>query len=609
MRVCGAAFRPRRFVLYSARMDEQLLSPIQEALVAYLREKGIAEPDVVFERPAQREHGDISTNIALRYAKTLGVSPVALVEELATHLRGARIPAIASVAAVSPGFLNITLSPQALMGCVRRVFEECDTYGRHNTHAGEVWVVEHTSPNPNKAMHLGHLHNNLTGMSIANLLSFEGAKVVRDCVDNNRGIAIAKAMWGFLDLMKKETISPNDAGYWNQHRTEWSTPEERNLTPDRFITACYVHGSQAAEQDPKADAAIRAMVVSWEAGDTDTWKLWEHILGYSWAGINKTLARLGNHWDVVWHEHEHYQDGKQWVEQGLSKGVFQKLDDGAVITNLAAYDLPDTVILKKDGTSLYLTQDVALTAMKKHTYGANHLVWVIGPEQTLAMKQLFAVCEQLGIGTRSEFTHVPYGYVGLSDEDGRFTTMSSREGNVVLIDDVLDAIREKTAAQLKEPDDQRAEALAVAALKFAILKAAKDQQIAFSVERSVDVHGDSGVYVLYTYARIRSLLRKAAEAQIRPDIGEWTPTSVSGLAIARELSWFPEAVAESASDFSVHHIAQYVLALCGAFNRWYGEEQILGVEDSVARLALAEAVSIVLKNGLGVLGIEVLEEV
>ncbi len=609
MRVCGAAFRPRRFVLYSARMDEQLLSPIQEALVAYLREKGIAEPDVVFERPAQREHGDISANIALRYAKTLGVSPVALVEELATHLRGARIPAIASVAAVSPGFLNITLSPQALMGCVRRVFEECDTYGRHNTHAGEVWVVEHTSPNPNKAMHLGHLHNNLTGMSIANLLSFEGAKVVRDCVDNNRGIAIAKAMWGFLDLMKKETISPNDAGYWNQHRTEWSTPEERNLTPDRFITACYVHGSQAAEQDPKADAAIRAMVVSWEAGDTDTWKLWEHILGYSWAGINKTLARLGNHWDVVWHEHEHYQDGKQWVEQGLSKGVFQKLDDGAVITNLAAYDLPDTVILKKDGTSLYLTQDVALTAMKKHTYGANHLVWVIGPEQTLAMKQLFAVCEQLGIGTRSEFTHVPYGYVGLSDEDGRFTTMSSREGNVVLIDDVLDAIREKTAAQLKEPDDQRAEALAVAALKFAILKAAKDQQIAFSVERSVDVHGDSGVYVLYTYARIRSLLRKAAEAQIRPDIGEWTPTSVSGLAIARELSWFPEAVAESASDFSVHHIAQYVLALCGAFNRWYGEEQILDVEDSVARLALAEAVSIVLKNGLGVLGIEVLEEV
>lgn len=589
-------------------MDEQLVAQIRDVLVTYILEKGVSEPAVSFERPALAEHGDISTNVALRCAKTLGISPATFAEELAAHVLNAHIPAVASASAVAPGFLNITFTSQALMKCAHRICAEGDMYGAHGMRAGEVWVVEHTSPNPNKAMHLGHLHNNLTGMSIANLLSFEGAKVVRDCVDNNRGIAIAKAMWGFLDLMKKKVTLPNNVTYWNAHREDWYTPEEKVVTPDRFVTECYVHGS-GATKDETVDSAIREMVVAWESGDADTWKLWEHILGYSWAGINRTLTRLGNHWDVVWHEHEHYKDGKQWVEQGLSNGVFKKLDDGAVITDLASYDLPDTVILKKDGTALYLTQDVALTAMKKQTYGADSLVWVIGPEQTLAMKQLFAVCEQLGIGTRSEFLHVPYGYVGLADEDGRFTKMSSRGGNVVLIDDVLDAVKEKTSAQLKEPNEARAEALAVAALKFAILKAAKDQQIAFSVERSVDVHGDSGVYVLYTYARIRSLLRKAVESGVQPEIGEWAPSSASGMALARELLWFPEAVAKSTQDFSAHHIAQYLLALCSAFNRWYGEEQVLGVGDSSARLAFAEAVSIVIKNGLSLLGIEALEEV
>lgn len=588
-------------------MDERLIAPIRDACTAYLREKGIFNPTVVFERPALAEHGDIATAVALRYAKELGTSSRALADELAAHLKEGAIPSVESVSAVAPGFLNITFTPQALAARARHMHETSLTYGKGGTHSGEKWVVEHTSPNPNKAMHLGHLHNNLTGMSLANILVWEGATVVRDCVDNNRGIAIAKAMWGFLDLMKKDGGTPTNAAYWHEHRDLWYTPEEKQCTSDRFVTACYVHGEKMAKENTETDAAIRAMVVLWEKKDPVTWKLWEHILGYSWAGIHRTLTRLGNHWDVVWHEHEHYADGKAWVEQGVAKGIFKTLDDGAVITDLASYDIPDTIILKNDGTSLYLTQDVALTAIKKQTYGADHFAWVIGPEQSLAMKQLFAVCEQLGIGARKEFIHVPYGYVGLADEDGRFMKMSSREGNVVLIDDVLDAVKEKTAAQLKEPNDTRAEALAVAAVKFAILKAAKDQQIAFSVEHSVDVHGDSGVYALYTYARIRSLLRKSPG--VAATMHEWDAPSEAALSVMRELMWFPEAVAQSANDFSAHHIAHYVLALCGAFNRWYGQEQIISEHDTAARLALAETVSVVLKNALALLGIETLEEV
>lgn len=590
---------------------ENALSAVIAAIEVFLNQKGVDSPVVVLDRPANPLHGHVSTNVGLRYGKELSVPPLVLAQELVQFLQEKSIVEIGSVNAVAPGFVNITLAPTYLSHAAHEIAEYFHAGKKETTLSGEKWVIEHTSPNPNKAMHLGHLRNNLTGMAISNVLEFQGAQVIRDAIDNNRGIAIAKAMYGFLAAQRKNEAPPIDVSYWVEHKDEWFTPEEKQILPDRFVTACYVAGEELSKSNADAESAVRAMVIAWENKDAATWELWSHVLSYSYAGIERTLARLGSKWDVVWHEHEHYEQGKKYVEEGLKTGIFKKLEDGAVLTDLAAYDLPDTILLKNDGTSLYMTQDIALTALKKEKYGARHLVWVIGPDQSLQMKQLFAICEQLNIGKRDEFMHVPYGYVGLADSDGSFKRMSSREGTVVLLDDVIDVAKEKIRAYFAEKEisvdeiERRSEVLALAAVKFAILRSQKDQQLSFDVDRSIDIHGDSGVYVLYTYARIMSLVRKAQEKGIEPSYG----MHEKALPLASELFQYPTAIEKSANDFSPHHIAQQLLSVCSEFNSWYGSETILDGENIGTKISAAKDASIVIKNACSLLGISVLEEI
>ncbi|MCA9362120.1 arginine--tRNA ligase, partial [Candidatus Kaiserbacteria bacterium] len=468
--------------------------------------------------------GEYSANVAMRYAKELGRNPFELAEELAAFLREQGIAELADAQAVKPGFLNLYLTPAAKTQHLTTITEAGAAYGKNTSHAGETWVIEHTSPNPNKAMHIGHLRLNLVGMGIVRLLQAAGAEVIADAVYNDRGIAIAKAMYGFLAHQKKDQATPTDIAYWVAHQDEWLTPVEKDMKPDRFVTECYVLAEKDVKEDPAVEQRIRQMVVDWEAGDTDNWQLWRQVLQYAYIGNEHVLGRLGSHWDKVWYEHEHYQKGKEYVEKGLREGIFQKLEDGAVLTDLEdPYGLSDTVLLKNDGTSLYITQDIALTDLKKTTYNADHLVWVIGPDQTLALKQLFAVCEQLGIGKLSDFTHVSYGYVGLKEDDGSFKKMSSREGTALFLEDVIDAVkavvRQRFDAEEKHDTATRealAETLALAAVKFAFLKSDRAQDIAFDIEQSVDVQGDSGMYVEYTFVRTQSILKKAGRAAAGP---------------------------------------------------------------------------------------------
>ena len=266
--------------------------------------------------------------------------------------------------------------------------------------------------------------------------------------------------------------------------------------------------------------------------------------------------------------------------------------------------------MKKDGTALYITQDIALTDLKKKTHQADRLIWVIGPDQSLAMKQMFAVCEQLGIGKVTDFTHVAYGYVALKDESGEIKKMSSRAGTVVLIDDVLDLVKSKILERLKADNkisansDILAEKLAIAAVKFSFLKPDRNQDTAFDIEYSIQTTGDSGVYAMYTYARAKSVLRKAGTAEIKPADSE------IGSDVAKVLSLYPDVIKKSQTEFSAHHVAQYILSLCAAFNSWYGQEMILdGGEDQAHKLAITKSVAQVLKNALAILGIEVAEEI
>lgn len=600
-------------------MIQGILNNIRGEVGEWLEKAGVATPVVLLERAATPAFGEYTTNVAMRYAKELGRNPFEIAGELAAFLQQQGVEGVEGVErveAVTPGFLNIFLTPAAKTQHLTTIRELDATFGQNHLHDGEKWVVEYISPNPNKAMHLGHLRNALVGAGIINLLRTSGAKVVADAVYNNRGIAIAKVMYGYLAHMKQEANIPTDIGYWVEHQAEWSTPEEKGLKPDVFVTECYVLGEKDVKENPEIEQFVRQMVVDWEAGEPNTWQLWEYVLGLAYAGINRTLKRLGTHWDQVWYEHEHYQKGKEYVEKGLHEGTFRKLEDGAVITNLEErYGLTDTILLKNDGTSLYITQDIALTDLKKRTYGADKLIWVIGPEQSLAMKQLFAVCEQLGIGQLADFTHVPYGYVGLKDEAGAFKKMSSRAGTVVLIDDVIDevklTIKKRFAAEGKHDEataELLGEKLALAAVKFAFLRSDKEQGISFNVEQSVDIHGDSGMYVMYTYVRTQSILRKAGAKGAGPLM---PPAALGEEAnLLRTLLYFEDVVVKATNDLSVHHIAQYLLELCSEFNSWYSKETVLdGSGREAYKLALVEAVGITIENGLALLGIETVDEI
>ena len=596
-------------------MLQGILENVRKEIEGWLGEACVAAPVVTVERAATPAFGEYSANVAMRYAKELERKPLEIAEELAAFLRAAGIDGLEKVEAVQPGFLNLYLTPAAKTQQLTTILEAGNDFGKNSLHQGEKWVIEHTSPNPNKAMHIGHLRINLIGMGIVRLMKAAGAEVTADGVYNDRGISIAKVMYGYLAHRKKKSDAPTDITYWAEHKEDWLTPADLDMKPDVFVSETYVLGEKDFSVDPEVERKTRQMVVDWETGDEATWQLWQQLLAYVYGGNERVFKRLGSYWDKVWYEHEHYQKGKEYVDAGLEKGVFRKLADGAVVTNLeAAYGLTDTVVLKNDGTSLYLTQDIALTDLKKKEYNADHLVWVVGPEQTLHMKQLFAVCEQLGIGKVSDFTHVPYGNVGLKSTDGKATKMSSRAGTVILADDVIDAVKTTIKAHFDEKGrhetqvrDQIAETLALAAVKFAFLKMDKMQDIAFDIEQSVDVQGDSGMYVLYTFVRTQSILRKAgseaagqvhAPAELGPEAD-----------LLRTLLYFEDVMKKSVDDLSVHHVAQYLLEVCSEFNSWYAKETVLdGSDREACKLQLVAATAQVIHNGLALLGIETVDE-
>lgn len=570
---------------------------LQKSIEGYLSNTHKLKILADFSVPDYETHGDITTNVALRSSKIISNPPAGgpkiLAQEIVEYLKSKNQKQIAKIEIAGPGLINIWLSNEAKKEVVDFVNNPSadggSEYGKNKNQKNKKWVIEHTSPNPNKAMHLGHLRNNLVGMSLANIIENAGGNVVRDAVDNNRGIAIAKAMYGYEWMMK-------------------NNPEkEKTLLPDVFISECYVKGDTLSKENVEAEKAIRQMVVDWENKDAKTWELWKLVLSYSYRGMERTLKRLGNKWDFVWHESDHYEAGKKYVEQGLQKGIFKKLEDGAILTQIEEkYGIPETILLKNDGTALYITQDIALTDLKKKKYKADKLIWVIGPEQSTAMAQMFAVCEQLGIGKREDFIHIPYGYMGLKDAEGNFKKMASRTGNVLLIDDIIDTVKETLRAEQSriKDDEELLEKLAICAIKFAILKCERNQQMAFSVEESVRINGDSGIYVMYTYARIQSILNEAKNQGIKIK----TVDGSSANKVVRELIGYPIIIQNAEKHYSAHPIVHYLLSLTSTFNSWYANEKILdNSTNTPEKLAILKAVSNIIEHGFKILGIEVVE--
>jgi len=572
---------------------------LRTAIEAAAKSLGLGKTEFVVEHPVEMKHGDYATNVAMvgfKKVENKFKSPRELAEEIAEKLKTEEsLKKIAEKIRVEgPGFINISIKNEALINLTGRLLKgEID-----KSYQGKKYLIEHTSPNPNKAMHLGHLRNNITGMAIANIYEFLGCEVVRDCIDNNRGIAIAKLMWGYLKFGHKQKKPVTDIDYWYEHQTEWQTPEDLKIRPDKFIDELYVKGSEEAK-DPEAEKQIKQLVIDWEAKDKKNWALWKRVLEYAYKGQELTLERLGNKWDKVWHEHEHYQAGKDLVEKGLKMGVFKKGKQGAIVTDLRKYKIPDTVVIKADGTALYITQDLALTKLKKETFKPDRLFWVIGPEQSLALKQMFAACEQLGIVKYEDCVHVAYGYMSIKGKG----KMSSRQGTVVYIDDLLDEAKKRILKEHKV-GQEAAEVIGVGAVKYSILKTGRLKDTAFDFKESINFEGNSGPYLQYTYARCKSVLAKAGKEKVELKRVEGV-NKEEGL-VLRTVYRFPEVVAEAAKELAPNLVANFLYDLAQKYNSFYNKQPILKAEKGKRelRLWLTTVTAKVIKDGLYLLGIE-----
>ncbi|MFA6494932.1 MAG: arginine--tRNA ligase [Candidatus Paceibacterota bacterium] len=552
--------------------------------------------------------GDYATSVAFVVARELKCAPL----EVAQKIIGAIVlsDGIARVEAVAPGYINFWLSGDILHRELGDIHLRGDKYGGDSlAEKNQTWLIEHTSANPNKAMHLGHLRNNVLGMAISNIWEFSGVRVIRDYVSNNRGIAIARLMWGYLKFARINGQQKTDLVYWYQHQDEWQTPENAGKRSDIFVDELYVRASQDFQDDKNVETRVRHMVVDWEAGDAATRALWERVMHYSEDGQKMTLMRLGSKIDKTWYEHEHYQMGKDLIANGLEKGVFKKLDDGAILTDLAAYGIPDTIVQKADGTSLYITQDIALTKLKRDTFSPDKMFWVVGVEQSNALAQVFAICEQLGIGKRADYTHISYGWMSIKGAG----SMSSRKGNVIYIDDLIDTAKERVVLKIDREKigdatvNDVAEAVALGAIKYSILKVGRTTDMQFDIDASISFEGDSGPYLQYAYARTQAILRKAAESGVAANNSGTMPEDV--IALIRRLARFPHVIADAGSQLSPHHICTYLNELAQEFSAYYARQVVVDSADASSsyRVAVVVAVGQVLKNGLRLLGIAPLD--
>lgn len=515
---------------------------------------GLAGEKVAVEHPKNPGYGDFSSNVALVFfpekGKELGCrSAVELAQKLAEEVKKLESPLIGRVEAVAPGFVNLWLKDGALVGELKELLTKKEGWGQLQALQGKKVLLEHTSPDPIKTIHVGHLRNNFLGMAVGRILAALGAEVKLDCVNNDRGTHVARAMFGYLVFARKklgwpaeelvnfkitdEKVNVAVAGVnwqemldgWLTEPAEWWQPEDLKLKTDHLNLIFYSLGDRSERLVPEVKEQVRAILQAWEAGGAKVRALWRRIIDWSLSGYAVTYRRVGSHFDKVWSESELYQEGKELVAQGLARGVFKE-SKGAVVTDLAAYRLPDTVAQKSDGTAIYLTFDINLTKQKKAFFPADKYIWDIGNDQVLYMRQLFAVCEQLGIGERGEFYHLNFAYVYLKSGE----RMSSRQGTVITGDELLDFVKSKAqrlvqmnnkGEMLENEIEETAEKIGQAALKYAFLSTTRGNEVFFDPETSVSFSGNSGPYLQYTFARCQSVLKKAVEKKVVFSLSEY----------------------------------------------------------------------------------------
>ncbi|MBQ9475281.1 MAG: arginine--tRNA ligase [Bacteroidales bacterium] len=572
---------------------EQFIAAKASEAVKALYNAQVAASDLQVQPTRKDFEGDL-TLVVFSVLKISHASPVATASLIGEWMV-ANCPEISSFNAVQ-GFLNLSLSEKYWAGVLKQI-TSCASYGTLPA-TGKKIMVEFSSPNTNKPLHLGHVRNNLLGASVSNLLKAAGNEVIKTTLVNDRGVHICKSMYAW------------------QQRFDGATPESRGQKGDHLVGDCYVEYAKMEKEDPSALDRVHEMLVKWEEGDPEVRELWAMMNGWVFDGFEQTYKALGITFDKTYYEHDTYLLGKELVQKGLDMGVFTRDADGSVWCDLTADGLDRKLLLRSDGTSVYITQDLGTAERRFSEYNLDSEVYVVGDEQNYHFQVLKLILAKLGFPWASRIYHLSYGMVELPE--GK---MKSREGTVVDADELILKMQAEAKATSEESgkladisDTEREELyriIGLGALKYFILKVDPKKKMLFNPKESIDFNGNTGPFIQYTHARICSILRKAAEAGFACTLpeGEYS-LSPKEIRLVKLLGVYPSKVGEAAAAFSPALIANYCYDLAKEFNQYYHETGILKEENEALRsmrLSLISTVARTLRTATGLLGIELPE--
>ena len=512
---------------------------------------------------------------------------------------------------VIKGFLNITIKPTFWTSVLLQVAEKPNFGFKPVTDDSRLVMIEYSSPNTNKPLHLGHVRNNLLGYSLAKIMEANGNKVVKTNIVNDRGIHICKSMLAWIKW--GNNITPEQAGKKGDH-----------LIGDFYVLFDKKYKEEVnqlmakgmSEDDAKAESALmkeaRAMLKKWEDGDEQVRSLWRMMNEWVYAGFDETYQRLGVSFDKIYYESNTYLEGKEKVLEGLEKGIFYRKEDNSVWADLTADGLDHKLLLRTDGTSVYMTQDIGTAKLRFQDYPIDQMIYVVGNEQNYHFQVLSLLLDKLGFSWGKDLVHFSYGMVELPN--GK---MKSREGTVVDADDLMDEMiataKQMSEGRLKgvpeEEIDNLFRIIGLGALKYFILKVDPRKNMLFNPEESIDFNGNTGAFVQYTYARIRSVLRKSNPDDAAVDVTSYAPNDKE-IDLIQRIADFPSVVSEAGRTYSPALIANYVFDLAKTYNQFYHDYSILKEEDATTRafrLLLSRIVSEVICRGFSLLGVEVPE--
>jgi len=601
-------------------VKEECRSIVTEALNKIAAEKNIdiagATDKIVVETPPNPDMGDIGMPM-FPFAKMFRGAPMQIAKDVAAKIAAeqelsAKAKQIGEFIAFGP-YVNVKLDKSAEAARIlSRINTEGSSYGTLDSDgkahcAGRRVMIEFSSPNTNKPLHLGHLRNDALGESVSRILKKAGAEVYKVNIINNRGVHICKSMLAYKLF----------------HEAKGETPQTLGMKGDHFVGQCYVEFDKYSKQHPEVLKEAEEMLVKWEAGDSEVRALWQKMNDWTLKGVQETYDRTGVSFDKLYFESETYLKGKDEILKGLEKGIFFKAEDGSVRVDVTEAvgkgkdgEDHEKVLLRKDGTSVYITQDIG-TAISRHSdWAFNQMVYVVASEQIFHFKVLFYILKKLGFDWAEKLYHLSYGMVNLPT--GR---MKSREGTVVDADDLIDSLRDDALAAIKEKGREEevgdaaavAEKVALSALHYYLLQVSPVKDMVFNPAESLSFNGNTGPYLQYMGARIASILRKAEEAGEKPADAEAAAkllTAPEEWELLRRIGEYPTVIARAADNFDASVVTSYLYDLAKLFAKFYQQCPILGAEDAAlksARLALAKATLRVLHEAMELVLVPFLE--